>query len=228
MNTSRIRADGEAVEAIAEAVRVLRAHGLVAFPTDTVYGLGACAFEAQAVERLYTAKGRPEGKAIAVLLGRPEEIDLVAVEVPPLARRLAARFWPGPLTLVLARRAALPDVLTSGGMTVAVRVPGHALTRALVDALATPLAASSANLSGQPDPVSADEVLEQLGGRIDLVLDGGPCSGGKPSTVIDLTVQPPALLRPGPIEWRCLERFWNEEESGEPMAQSARAGERQS
>jgi len=227
MNTRRIGAVGDAVEAIAEAVRVLRAHGLVAFPTDTVYGVGACAFDAQAVERLYIAKGRPAGKAIAVLLGRPEEIDLVAEEVPPLARRLAARFWPGPLTLVLARRAFLPDVLTSGRSTVAVRVPGHALARALIDALAAPLAASSANLSGQPDPVSAEEVLEKLGGRIDVVLDGGTCSGGKPSTVIDLTVQPPALLRPGPIEWRSLERFWNEGDGGEPMAQSARAGEEQ-
>jgi L-threonylcarbamoyladenylate synthase len=210
MNTRCIRAEGEAVEQIAEAVYVLRGGGLVAFPTDTVYGVGTCAFDAQAVERLYAAKERPPGKAIAILLARSQDVDLVAQEVPPVGRRLAAQFWPGPLTLVLARRAALPDVLASGGATVAVRVPDHPLARALISALAAPLAATSANLSGQPDPVSADEVLAQLGGRIDLVLDGGPCPGGKPSTVIDLTVQPPALLRPGPIEWRFLEKAWQE------------------
>lgn len=225
MNTQRMHADGDAVEAIEEAVRVLRAHGLVAFPTDTVYGVGACAFDAEAVEKLYAAKGRPPGKAVAVLLGRSEDIDRVAREVPPLARRLAEEFWPGPLTLVLSRQATLPDVLTSGGATVAVRVPDHALARALIGALAAPLAASSANLSGRPDLLSADEVLEQLGGRIDLVLDGGPCSGGKPSTVIDLTVQPPVLLRPGPIEWHCLEQFWIAGEDGRTMADKAVTGE---
>jgi len=197
MNTLIIPADHP--EAMERAVEVLQRGGLVAFPTDTVYGVGAPAFDAQAVARLYQAKERPGGKAIPLLLADVADLSTVADPIPPLAGRLAARFWPGPLTLVLRKRAVVPDVVTAGGDSVAVRVPDHPAARGLIAALGAPLAASSANRSGQPSPITAEEVVVQLGGRVDLILDGGPCPGGMPSTVLDLTVNPPAVLRPGPV-----------------------------
>jgi len=193
-------------EAIERAVSVLRRGGLVAFPTDTVYGVGAIAFNPQAVARIYEVKGRPRSKAIPLLLTDAADLPLVAESIPPLAERLAERFWPGPLTLVLHKRAIVPDVVTAGGDTVAVRVPDHPVARALIAALGTPLAATSANRSGEPSPVTAEEVLAQLGGRIDLILDGGHCPGGVPSTVLDLTVSPPAVLRPGPVSAQEIEQ----------------------
>lgn len=189
-----------------KAVEVLRQGGLVAFPTDTVYGVGAQAFDAQAVRRLYQAKERPGDRAIPLLLADVADLPAVVETVPPLAGRLAARFWPGPLTLVLRKRPVVPDVVTAGGDSVAVRVPDHPVARGLIAALGTPLAATSANRSGQPDPVTAEEVLTQLGGHIDLILDGGPCPGGVPSTVLDLTVSPPAVLRPGPVSAEEIEQ----------------------
>lgn len=186
-------------DAITRAVRALTDGGVVAFPTDTVYGLGARAFDPAAVERLYTAKVRPRSKAIPVLLATATDLPLVAREVPPTAGRLANAFWPGALTLILPRHPALPSILTADGDSVAVRVPDHPLARALIAASGAPLAATSANLSGRPSPVTAQEVTAQLGGRIDLILDGGPCPGGRPSTVLDLTRDPPRLLRAGPV-----------------------------
>jgi L-threonylcarbamoyladenylate synthase len=184
---------------IVEAAQVLKRGGLVAFPTDTVYGLGAHGFVPQAVERLYVAKRRPRGKPIALLLASGEEICQVAQDVPSLAWELAERFWPGGLTLALPRSSAVPDVVCAGGDTVAVRVPDHPVTLALIRALGAPLAASSANLSGGTDPVTAEEVRAALGGALDLILDGGRCPGGVPSTVLDLTTEPPRLLRLGAI-----------------------------
>jgi len=197
MNAPVLPADSK--DAIAQAARLLTAGGLVVFPTDTVYGVGAHACDASAVERLYVAKERPRDMAIPVLLATVAGLPLVAREVPPVARRLAEAFWPGALTLVLPRRPGLPAILTAGGDSVAVRVPDHPLTRALITALGAPLAGTSANLSGQPSPVTAAEVMAYLGGRVDLVLDGGPCPGGIPSTVLDLTCDPPRVLRPGPV-----------------------------
>jgi L-threonylcarbamoyladenylate synthase len=186
-------------ESIGVAARRLAEGGLVAFPTDTVYGVGAHGFMPQAVERLYAAKRRPRGKPIALLLAAGEEIRQVARDVPPLAWELAERLWPGGLTLVLLRSSAVPDVVCGGGDTVAVRVPDHPVALALIRALGAPLAASSANLSGQPDPVTAEEVQEALGEAVDLILDGGRCPGGVPSTLLDVTRKPPRLLRPGAI-----------------------------
>jgi len=194
-------------QAIEEAVSVLKRGGLVAFPTDTVYGVGAPAFDPQAVTRLYEVKERPRSKAIPLLLADGADLPSVAEPIPPLAERLAERFWPGPLTLVLPRRAVVPDVVTAGGDTVAVRVPDHPVARALIAAAGMPLATTSANRSGEPSPVTAEEVMAQLGGRIDLILDGGRCPGGVPSTVLDLTVSPPAVLRPGPVSDRDIERM---------------------
>jgi L-threonylcarbamoyladenylate synthase len=184
---------------IALAVEVLRDGGIVAFPTDTVYGVGAHAMLAAAVERLYLVKERPPDKAIPLLLSGVDVLPQVVSEIPGAAYALVERFWPGPLTVVLRRAPDVPDAVTSGGDTVAVRVPDHPVTQALLAALAGPLAATSANLSGQPAPDTAQGVLDQLDGRIRLILDGGTCPGGVASTVVDLTVSPPRILRLGGI-----------------------------
>jgi len=193
-------------DALHKATMILKEGGLVAFPTDTVYGVGAHAFLPHAVERIYQAKERPREKAIPLLLARPEDMEQVAHGIPPLAWLLARRFWPGGLTLVLPRKPVVPDVV-SGGPTVAVRVPDHPVPLALIGALGAPLAATSANLSGHPSPVTAEEVMVELGGRIELLLDGGACPGGVPSTILDLTTDPPALLRAGAIPLAALEEI---------------------
>jgi L-threonylcarbamoyladenylate synthase len=185
--------------AVAEAVRLLRAGRLVAFPTDTVYGVGAHAFQGRAVARLYQAKVRPRDKAIPLLLARAADLALVAEYVPPRAYRLIESFWPGGLTLILPKSEAVPAIVTAGGPTVAVRLPNHPLILALIAALDAPLAATSANLADHPSPVTADEVVRGLGGRIDLIIDGGRCPGGVPSTVLDLTTDRPLILRRGAI-----------------------------
>jgi L-threonylcarbamoyladenylate synthase len=207
---------GTRTETIARAVQVLRDGGIVAFPTDTVYGVGAHAFCPAAVERLYVAKVRPPGKAIPLLLWSVDALPLVARSVPDLVYALAARFWPGALTLVLFRTAQVPDAVTAGGDTVAVRVPDHAVAQALLATLGAPLAATSANLSGYPPPVSAGDVLAQLEGRIDLLLDGGLCPGGVASTVLDLTCAPPRILRAGGIPAAQIAGVIGEEENHAP------------
>jgi len=205
MQTRVISADRPG--ALAQAVAVLRAGGLVAFPTDTVYGVGAHAYQPAAVARLYTAKVRPEGKAIPLLLGDAADIERVSRDLPRLTQRLMDAVWPGALTLVVPRNPGLPDIVTAGGPTVAVRLPDHPLPRALARALGAPLAATSANLSGQAEASSAADVMAQLDGRIDLLLDGGRCPGGVPSSVVDLTVQPPAILRQGALDPELLQRL---------------------
>jgi L-threonylcarbamoyladenylate synthase len=161
--------------------------------------VGAVVWELQAVRRLYEVKLRPPGKAIPVLLADAADLSLVAGDLSRAVMQLVARLWPGPLTVVVPRAAAVPDEVTAGGDTVAVRVPDHDLARALIRAAGAPLAATSANLSGQQSPVTAREVAAQLGSRIPLVLDGGPCPGGVASTVVDLTGPTPVILRPGPL-----------------------------
>lgn len=191
-------------EALEQAARILRDGGLVAFPTDTVYGVGALVFMERAVERLFAAKIRDRSKAIPVLLSGVRDLNRIAKHVPPVAWQLAGAFWPGELSLVLEKSARVPDVVTAGGPTVAVRVPDHPLALALIERAGSPLATTSANLSGQPSAVTADEVEASLGDAVDLILDGGPCPGGVASTVLDLTVQPPRIVRPGPIRWEDL------------------------
>ena len=184
-------------DAIEQALRILRAGGLAAFPTDTVYGVGALAFDGPAVESIYAAKDRPVEKAIPILIADTDDLDKVAVDVPPMARILAARFWPGPLTLVVPKQPTLPEAV-SATATVAIRIPDHPVARALLRA-AGPMAVTSANLSGQPSPVSAEEVMRQLNGRIPLVLDGGVTPGGIPSTLVDCLGAEPVILREGPL-----------------------------
>jgi L-threonylcarbamoyladenylate synthase len=193
------RSDDAHLTALQRAAELLRAGELVAFPTDTVYGVAALVWNAIAVARLYTAKLRSLEKAIPVLLADQADLPLVARDVSPAALRIADRFWPGPLTLVVPRAAGIPDEVTAGSDTVAVRVPAHPLARALIRAAGAPLATTSANLAGQPSPVTADEVAAQLAGRIAMILDGGRSPGGVPSTVLDLTGPEPMVLRAGPL-----------------------------
>jgi len=191
--------------AIERALQVLRAGGLVAFPTDTVYGVGALPSLAQAVERIFLAKGRPRSKAIPMLLDSAARLPELAENIPPDASLLAQKFWPGPLTIVLTRKPTVPDVVTAGGTSVAVRVPDHPFALRLITAAGGALATTSANRSGQPDPVTAQEVLGSLEGRIDLILDGGLCPGGLASTVIDLAGASPRVVRWGAVEREALE-----------------------
>ena len=183
--------------ALPRALEILQFGGLVAFPTDTVYGVGALAFNGAAVESIYAAKGRPVEKAIPVLIGDADDLAKVSAEVPEIALKLAARFWPGPLTMVVPKHPGLPEAV-SATPTVGVRIPDHPVARALLR-LAGPMAVTSANLSDQPSPCTAQDVFAQLGGRIALILDGGKTPGGVPSTVVDCVGAELQVLRAGPI-----------------------------
>ncbi len=184
-------------QAIPFALQVLQNGGLVAFPTDTVYGLAADPFNSVAIERLYAAKERDMSKAIAVLVGEVEQLAQITPGLSTQAEALAARFWPGALTLVVSRRPELPAQL-SALPTIGVRMPDHSFALNLLQA-SGPLATTSANRSGADNPLTAADVLDQLGGRIELVLDGGTCPGGVPSTVVDCTIPDVRILREGAI-----------------------------
>src|ERR1044071_4596481 len=184
-------------ESTALALNVLQAGGLVAFPTDTVYGVGALAFDAKAVASIYLAKDRPVEKAIPVLIGDPADLEKIGTDIPDSARKLAARFWPGPLTILVPKRMDLPESVSATD-TVGARVPDHEVARALLRA-AGPMAVTSANISGRPSPVTAQEVHEQLKDRIDLIIDGGKTPGGVPSTLVDCTSAELKVLREGPL-----------------------------
>jgi L-threonylcarbamoyladenylate synthase len=188
---------------IARAAEMLRAGELVAFPTDTVYGIAAVANQPGAVARLYVAKGRPPEKAIPLLLADVQDLDAVVEQVSDRVRRLVARFWPGGLTLILPKSDAVPAEV-SPSPNVAVRLPDLLLTRQIIAAVGTPLAATSANQSGQPSTRTAAGVMAQLGGRIAAVVDGGTCPGGVPSTILDCTTDPPRVLRTGAIPLEIL------------------------
>ncbi|MBX7106250.1 MAG: threonylcarbamoyl-AMP synthase [Gemmataceae bacterium] len=185
------------ISELTRAAEILRAGGLVAFPTETVYGLGAHARDAAAVRRIFAAKGRPATNPVIVHLADTSLVSAVAEELPDVGQMLAERFWPGPLTLVLRRRDDLPTEVTAGGPTVAVRVPAHPVARALLLRAGVPVAAPSANRSTEVSPTTADHVRRSLGDRVDMIIDGGPCPGGIESTVLDVTTSRPRLLRPG-------------------------------
>lgn len=191
---------------VEEGISVLKQGGIVAFPTDTVYGLGACATNQQAVERVYEVKGRPQNMALPLLLAHISQISEVAEPVPQIAWLLARNFLPGALTLVLPKSNSVPDFVTAGGETVAVRIPAHPIPVALIDALGAPVIGTSANLSGKPSALTADEVYSQFGNKIDLVIDGGKCPGGRESTIVDVTGETPVVLREGAIAFRELEQ----------------------
>lgn len=195
-----------------EAAAILRGGGLVAIPTETVYGLAARADDAHAVARVFEAKGRPRFNPLIVHVAQAAEAFALGGAGDD-ARRLAAAFWPGPLTLVLPLIGALPDLVTAGTRRVAVRVPAHPLARSVIEALGAPVAAPSANPSGRISPTTADHVLAGLGGRIDAVLDGGACAVGLESAIVGLGDGPPRLLRPGGVPAEALEAAL-----GRPMA----------
>jgi L-threonylcarbamoyladenylate synthase len=195
MNTEVIKSDHPV--ALLHAVDILKNGGLVAFPTDTVYGLAALPTKTEYIESLYTVKGRESTRAIAILLSSHSELDEVSDSPGKTAMRLAQNFWPGPLTLIIPKHPALPDIL-SPNPTIGVRIPDHDLALALLKATG-PLGVTSANISGKENTTTAQEVLEQLEGRIHLVIDGGQSSGSIPSTVVDCTTPNPVILRPGPI-----------------------------
>ena len=195
----------------AEAAELLRVGGLVGLPTETVYGLAADGLNADAVEGIYEAKGRPETKPLNVLVDGMDMVETVCRDIPEDAYVLAKAFWPGPLTMILWGTGSLPPIVCAGGATQGVRCPDHPDTLAVIQALGRPLACPSANLSGQTSPKSAADVLSQLEGRIDAVLDGGACSVGVESTILDLTVTPYRILRQGGLERAAIEAVLGKE-----------------
>ena len=211
METLRIELDpwNPSGEILARAAEVLRGGGLVAFPTETVYGLGANALNPEAVKGIYRAKGRPSDNPLILHLSRVEQAEpLVCVD--ERARRLMRAFWPGPLTLVLRARDVVPMEARGGLSTAALRMPSHPVASALIDAVGFPLAAPSANVSGRPSPTDAETVWRDLQGRIEMILDGGPVSVGIESTVIDVSEELPLLLRPGGMPAEEIEAFLGE------------------
>lgn len=195
MHTEILKADHPV--AFQHAVDVLKNGGLIVFPTDTVYGLAAWPYQAEFVERLYVVKGRNSTRAIAVLIARPEDMNQVAISPSESAMKLARRFWPGPLTIIMTKHPNLPDAL-SPQPTIGIRMPDHKVALAILN-LSGPLAVTSANLSGQENTTTAQEVLAQLEGKVHLIVDGGKSPGGVPSTVVDCTKPEPEILRSGPI-----------------------------
>ena len=197
--TQVIKLDSEqpAQEAIERAASIIRNGDLVAFPTETVYGLGANAMNESAVEKIFKAKGRPADNPLIVHVCNREMLDIIASGVSKTAERLIQKFWPGPLTLVLERKPEVARSVSAGLPTVAARMPRNAIALELIRASRTPIAAPSANASGKPSPTTATHVLDDLGGRIDMILDGGVTNIGIESTVLDMTTDPPMILRPG-------------------------------
>lgn len=204
MNTACIPAS--APGAVARAAALIRAGELVGFPTETVYGLGANALDGEAVRSIFAAKGRPADNPLIAHIAHLGQLPLVAETVPPLAWRLMAAFWPGPLTLLLPRAEGVPDATTAGLSTVGVRMPAHPVARALIAKSGLPIAAPSGNRSGAPSPTRAEHMLADMDGRIPLILDGGPCAVGVESTVVDATGERPVVLRPGGVTVEMLQR----------------------
>ncbi len=202
--TKTVKADAKSIERAAE---ILRSGGIVAFPTETVYGLGADALNPVACARVFEAKNRPSFDPLIVHISRRAELDTLAAAVPPLARSLAERFWPGPLTLVFDKKDIVPDIVTAGLSTVAVRMPAHPVALALIEKTGRPIAAPSANLFGYISPTRAAHVAAQLGGAVDMILDGGECAVGLESTILRIDGERVLLLRPGGLAIEEIEKL---------------------
>ena len=195
MKTQLLKANAESIRIAGELI----AEGeLVGFPTETVYGLGGNALDADAVRAIFAAKGRPADNPLIVHVSKKEQVPSLC-SVPPMAEKLMDAFWPGPLTLLMMKKLIVPDVTTANLPSVAVRCPEHPVARALIDAAGVPIAAPSGNLSGRPSPTEASHMMEDMDGRIPLILDGGPCRVGVESTVLDVTGETPVILRPGEV-----------------------------
>ena len=212
--------------AIAEAAAILRRGGLLGIPTETVYGLGADGLNEDAVRRIFEAKGRPQDNPLILHVPDAGWLERCCVDIPDTAYALAERFWPGPLTMILPRRDCVPLRTTGGLDTVGVRCPDHPVTRAIIAAADTPVAAPSGNTSGRPSPTCARHMMEDMMGKIDGIVDGGPCAVGVESTIIDLTVQPPRLLRPGGLPLEALEAVLGEVAVDKAVTGLLAAGER--
>ena len=193
-------------DGVAQAAEILKAGGLVAVPTETVYGLAANGLDAGAVARIYEVKGRPETKPISLLVTGIGAAAQFCRDIPEAARILAEAFWPGPLTMVLWKTDAVPEIVTAGGATVGVRCPAHPMTLELLRLAGVPLATPSANPSGLPSPKDAEQVRAYFDGKIPCILDGGPCRVGVESTVVNMTVNPPKILRRGALSAEDLSR----------------------
>lgn len=200
------------MESLQEAGKILRQGGLVAFPTETVYGLGGDGLKADAAARIYAAKGRPSDNPLILHIAKVEDMEQLAEDIPPLAYRLAEKFWPGPLTMILKKRAVVPYATTGGLETVAIRMPSDEIARAIIQASGTYIAAPSANLSGRPSPTRAAHVIEDLSGRIEMIVDGGDSDIGLESSIIDLSGEVPMILRPGYITKEDFEQVVSEVE----------------
>lgn len=194
-------------EEIQEAAQIIRVGGLLAIPTETVYGLGADALNEAAVAAIYAAKGRPSDNPLILHVAGAHWLERYCAQVPPAAYQLAEAFWPGPLTMILPRKDIVPDRTTGGLNTVGVRCPDHPVTLAIIEAAGVPVAAPSANTSGRPSCTNAQDVLEDMAEKIPAIVDGGSCQVGVESTIIDLTVTPPRLLRPGGTPLEALEEI---------------------
>lgn len=213
-------------KAIETAAQILKEGGLVGMPTETVYGLAANALDGKAVAKIFAVKGRPMDNPLIVHISEFDQINRLVQSVPETARRLAARFWPGPLTIILPKSELIPDEVSAGLPTVAVRFPSHPVARALIQAAGLPLAAPSANLSGHPSPTTAEHVMNDLSGKIEAVLDGGACGVGVESTVVTLAADPPRLLRPGGITLEQLRAVLGEVELDPAVLHPLAAGVR--
>lgn len=191
---------------IERGITILRQGGLIAYPTDTVYGLGAAMSLPRSVARIYEVKRRPQSLPLPLLLADVSQIEEVAGTVPPSAWCFIRHFFPGALTLILPKSGSVPAIITGGGNSVAVRIPDHPVPVGLIKGLGVPIVGTSANISGRPSPLTADEVSAQLGGKIDLIIDGGRCPGGKESTIVDVTGEIPVIRRQGAISMEELRR----------------------
>lgn len=204
----KVNAQNPEIDKIRTAADIIKKGGLVAFPTETVYGLGADALNPNAVLALFEAKKRPLDNPPIVHIAKPKDIHKLAKEIPPETERLTKKLWPGPLTLIFKRSKNVPSVTVCGLETIAVRMPNHQVALALIRESRCPIAAPSANLAGRPSPTTAQHVLEDLNGRIDAVLDAGPTCVGVESTVLDMTSDPPQILRPGGVPYEVLKEIW--------------------
>ncbi|NLF34631.1 MAG: threonylcarbamoyl-AMP synthase [Clostridiales bacterium] len=207
------------------AAALLRGGGLLAIPTETVYGLGANGLDPEAIRRIFAAKGRPQDNPLILHVPSADWLERCCTEIPPLAYTLAERFWPGPLTLILKRKPGVPDEVTGGLDTVGIRCPDSAVTRAIIALADVPVAAPSANLSGRPSPTTAAHVLADMDGKIDGIVDDGPCAVGVESTILDLTVTPPRLLRPGGLPLERLREVVGEIAVDRAVTRPVEAGE---
>ncbi|HKL79738.1 MAG TPA: L-threonylcarbamoyladenylate synthase [Mobilitalea sp.] len=209
MNTIIVQIDKDNIgpKDLDQAVEILRAGGLVAFPTETVYGLGADALNPTASMKIYEAKGRPSDNPLIVHIAKVEDIEMLALDIPEEAYRLAETFWPGPLTIILKKKACIPYSTTGGLDTVAIRLPAHKLARSLIAQAGVYVAAPSANLSGKPSPTTAEHVIKDMSGKVDMIIDGGIATLGLESTIVDLSGDEIMILRPGCITKTMLENI---------------------